>query len=128
MISQMNFQGTVYVPESENWNAHEHYDDQLTWEWEALSISTVVAFWIPRELETMPAFTTNVEFGLMVASGKAVLGFPQDAPKMKYLAALGGRYNVLITHTLEETMRMAVWKAQKPYAAIYSEHVERMRW
>lgn len=128
MLKQMKFEGNVYVPECEDWLAHEHYDNQLTWEWEALSISTVVIFWVPRDLETMPAFTTNVEFGLTVASGKAILGFPEDAPKMKYLAALGSRYNVWISHTLEETVRMAVWRAQKPYAATYGEHVERMKW
>lgn len=106
--NDFHFNGTVYVPEDSNWTARNSYDDQLSWEWEAMSISTVILFWVPRNLDNMPAFTTNVEFGLQVMSGKCVLGYPADAPKLRYLDALGRRYNVPIAHTLQDTIWMAL--------------------
>ncbi len=115
LLEKIGFDGNVYVPESEDWAKHNHYDDQVQWEWEALSISTIVLFWIPRDLNDMPAFTSNVEFGLTVAGGKAILGYPKGAPKMNYLAALAQRHNVLVAHNLEEALHLAVWRAQKPY-------------
>lgn len=111
-----NFDGIVYVPESCDWMMKNHYDTQITWEWEAISISTVVMFWVPRDLADMPAFTTNVEYGFMAASGKCVLGYPKNALKMNYLAALAERYHVPISHTLEETLKLTIQKTQYPYS------------
>jgi Nucleoside 2-deoxyribosyltransferase like len=108
----MNFDGTVFVPESEDWVFSANYDDQVRWEWEALNQSTVVAFWIPRELEAMPAFTTNVEFGLLAASGKILIGYPQGAPKMRYLHELANRYHAPVYHTLNDLLLKAVERAQ----------------
>ena len=55
------------------------------WEREALTDATVIVFWIPRKLPEMPAFTTNVEFGYWLRSGKVIYGRPDDAAKIKYL-------------------------------------------
>ena len=65
-------------------------------------------FWVPRELRTMPAFTTNVEFGIWADSGKAVLGYPPKAPKCRYLDWLAGRHRVPVRHTLPETVAAAL--------------------
>ncbi len=115
LLTTMGFHGAVYVPESENWEPHDHYDSQVDWEWEALNASTVVVFWIPRHLETLPAFTPNVEFGLSIQSGKVVLGYPEGAPKNKYLDRLAKRYGAPVFHTLEETLRAAVEKTKQPF-------------
>jgi hypothetical protein len=86
-IRFLNFEGTVFVPEVEDGVWRELYDDQVNWEKEALYRSTVILFWVPRDIETMPAFTTNVEFGYWVAKdpSKIIYGRPNDAPKTKYL-------------------------------------------
>lgn len=42
-----------------------HGDGNAQNEWEHLAIEScdVLMFWVPRDLETLPGFTTNVEFG-----------------------------------------------------------------
>lgn len=55
------------------------------WERIALAEATVIMFWIPRCFPNIPAFTTNVEFGYWLHSGKVVYGRPNNASKIKYL-------------------------------------------
>jgi hypothetical protein len=47
----------------------------------------MILFWIPRELDKMPAFTTNVEFGYWLAKtpSRIIYGRPDNARKIKYL-------------------------------------------
>jgi hypothetical protein len=115
LLEALGLEGKVYVPETADWSAHAQYDGQIQWEWEALNAATVVAFWVPRDLVAMPALTTNVEFGLLVQSGKLVLGYPQDAPKMKYLARLAERHGAPVLHDLEATLRAAVEMTRRPF-------------
>lgn len=84
-LEKMGFDGVVYVPEYSTWKPKADYVDQAMWEREALTNATVILFWIPRSLPDMPAFTTNVEFGYWLHSGKVVYGRPDDASKIKYL-------------------------------------------
>ncbi len=85
ILKQLNFDGLVYVPEYSTWKPKEDYVDQAMWERDALTNATVIAFWIPRQLPDMPAFTTNVEFGYWLHSGKIIYGRPDEASKIKYL-------------------------------------------
>jgi hypothetical protein len=57
------------------------------WERKGLDNATCIVFWIPRDIETLPAFTTNVEFGEYVATrgDRVAYGRPDQAPKMRYL-------------------------------------------
>ncbi|WP_275408157.1 nucleoside 2-deoxyribosyltransferase domain-containing protein [Streptomyces sp. SID7909] len=71
---------TVFSPESRDSIRAAHYDDQVGWETEAREQADVVLYWIPRDLETLPGFTTNVEFGLDIAQRNIVLGCPPDCP------------------------------------------------
>lgn len=114
-LRSMGFQGAVLVPERADWSTMEHYDDQVHWEWEGLSICTVALFWVPRDLADMPAFTTNVEFGMLAASSKAILAHPPEAPKMRYLDALAHRHGVLTAHGLDEGLRLAMRRAERPF-------------
>ena len=84
-LEQLGFDGVVYVPEYSSWKPKTDYVDQAMWEREALSEATVILFWVPRKLPDMPAFTTNVEFGYWLHSGKVIYGRPDDAEKIKYL-------------------------------------------
>lgn len=110
ILQHYNFEGTVYVPEDRREGAKFDYDDQVHWEWTALESSTVIVFWVPRELDTMPAFTTNVEFGLYVRNGRVLLGYPEGAPKMTYLDALAQRFKVPVFHDLDELIAVAIMR------------------
>lgn len=127
ILARIGFDGDVFVPEAPNWEQHGNYDGQVLWEWEALSQSTVAAFWIPREILhvidgqnelKMPAFTTNVEFGLYAKSGKAILGYPAGAQKIAYLDALARRYSmpVVAGGDLETFLQASVDLAHSLYA------------
>jgi len=121
LLKQAGFPGTVYTPETSNNNWTHEYYNQIEWEWSALQMSTVVLFWVPRELTDMPAFTTNVEFGYLASSGKVLLGSPEGAPKMKYLQALAARHNIPIYSDLELIVTEAVTRAAHPYRSINDE-------
>lgn len=85
VLEESGYDGVVFVPEDENGEWRHSYLEQVEWESSGLHFADIIVFWVPRELETMPAFTTNVEFGHWVASGKVVLGYPPGAPKNRYL-------------------------------------------
>lgn len=85
ILEEIGFDGIVYEPEYSNKIAKESYDDQAMWEREALTAASLIIFWIPRDLPKMPAFTTNVEFGYWIHTGKILYGRPDDAEKIKYL-------------------------------------------
>ena len=93
LLEEYGYKGTVYVPERRDWKVKFDYTDQVDWELTALSRTYAYVFWIPRDLKTMPAFTTNIEFGMCVNNWvvKMVYGRPNDAPKNRYLDHL---YNV----------------------------------
>lgn len=117
ILEQLGYDGTVFIPEVRDGDWEVEYDKQIHWEWEALNQCTVAAFWIPRNLESMPGFTTNVEYGLMIHSSKAVLGRPYNAPKMRYLDALAQRYNVPVYGGFYAFLEECIRKTQKPFGA-----------
>lgn len=84
-LEKLGFDGIVYVPEYSSWKPKEDYVDQAMWERNALTEATIILFWIPRKLPELPAFTTNVEFGYWLPSGKVIYGRPNNATKIKYL-------------------------------------------
>ena len=115
ILKALNFDGTVFIPEDDSWAYKDNYDDQVEWELQALHSASVIAFWVPRELNLMPAFTTNVEFGMLAHRQNVVLGYPKNAPKMKYLETIANLYYVPTCHSLQETMIYAVGMANKPF-------------
>ncbi|MFV8753097.1 nucleoside 2-deoxyribosyltransferase domain-containing protein [Nannocystaceae bacterium ST9] len=94
-LERAGFDGVVFVPEDEHATWSHSYVEQITWEQEGLEMADRIVAWVPRELETMPAFTTNVEFGEFLRTGKLLYGRPSEAPKTRYLderyAAVLGR-------------------------------------
>ncbi|GAA1376652.1 nucleoside 2-deoxyribosyltransferase domain-containing protein [Streptomyces beijiangensis] len=102
---------TVLTPESRGGVRAEHYDDQVGWETEARGAADAILFWIPRDVLTLPGFTTNVEFGLDVSTGKAVLGCPPDCPnpaRNRYLIYVAQRHGVPVRETLAATVTVAL--------------------
>lgn len=86
-LRKNNFSGTVFFPEWKDntkpngWS----YSSQVDWEKKYLKASSAIVFWIPRDLDVLPAFTTNIEFGEYLNSGKIFIGAPETAEKNEYL-------------------------------------------
>lgn len=100
-----------HSPESPGGFRAEHYDDQVEWETEARANADAILFWIPRDLTTLPGMTTNVEFGLDVSTGRAVLGCPPDCPNPesnRYLIHVAHRHQVPVHETLPNTVTAAL--------------------
>lgn len=111
ILSTMGYTGVVFVPLPRDGEWLANYDAQVDWELDYLELARAVAFWIPRNLMHLPGFTTNVEYGLYLRSGKAILGYPLDAVKVRYLHHAAKRFGVPIFNTLEETMWCAIQKS-----------------
>jgi hypothetical protein len=104
ILEGLGFEGTVFVPLPRDGVWSQDYGEQVEWELEYLGEASRIVFWIPRDLEMLPGFTTNVEFGMYASSEKVVLGFPKGTPHMRYLAYLAGRNEVPVFNTLEEAI------------------------
>jgi hypothetical protein len=101
----------ILAPENPGGLRATEYEDQIEWEWAGLDQASAILFWIPRDLRTLPGFTTNVEFGFVVRSGRAVLGCPPDCPnpeRNRYLVRLARRFGVPVAQTLAETVAAAL--------------------
>ncbi|MEU6481997.1 nucleoside 2-deoxyribosyltransferase domain-containing protein [Streptomyces sp. NPDC047017] len=102
---------TVLSPESRNGQRADRYETQVDWETDARAAATAILFWIPRDLRTLPGMTTNVEFGLDVSSGRAVLGCPPDCPnpeRNRYLIYVARRHSVPVCETLPDAATAAL--------------------
>lgn len=113
LLSKMMFTGTVFIPLPRDGKWAENYDHQVEWELTYLQRALVIPFWIPRNLITLPGYTSNVEFGMFATSGKCVLGFPYDTPKMRYLEKVAKMHRIPICHTLQRTLRTAMMQCQE---------------
>ena len=112
ILQQIGFPGTVLIPERRDWVSSFDYIDQVEWEFTCLEAATVIAFWIPRDLVSLPGFTTNVEFGRYVGSGKCVYGRPASASKNRYLDWLYHKLTDALPYgTLDDALRAAVARA-----------------
>lgn len=111
-LSKMGFKGTILVPEKEVYTEHYQYEDQIEWEDEGLQAADLIVFWVPRNLENMPAFTTNVEFGEFLKSGKSILGYPMNAEKMRYLHKKALKYDIPIFHDMNQICTHIVFKSK----------------
>ena len=100
ILYELGFEGNVCVPEDrgEGVQVSCSYFDQIEWEHFGLNNSDVIVFWVPRNLDSMPAFTTNIEFGLYITSGRVIYGRPALAPKNKYLDYLYKKETQLEPH------------------------------
>jgi len=112
-LEAMQYDGVVYVPEDEAWTTFDddQYLQQVDWEQDAMRRSDVIVFWVPRDLTTLPGFSTNVEFGLWAQSGKVLFGGPDaETPKNRYLETLAApeRFGIPVFRTIDDVLRSAL--------------------
>lgn len=111
-LENQSYDGVVFVPEFRNGRCKMPdgwtYDMQCNWEHKCMDMSDIIIFWVPRKLKTMPAFTTNVEFGLYANSGKIILGAPPKAVNNGYLKFVAGKLAIPVSRTLADTVKNAV--------------------
>ena len=96
------FDGDILIPEPRNGKNTDEwtYSKQVDWEVKMLAKATVILFWVPRELASLPGFTTNIEFGEWMKSGKIVIGSPDSAVKVRYLQERCNRLKIEWANTL----------------------------
>ena len=109
LLNKIGYDGHVFVPEYRDTfsNGEINYKEQIDWETEGLNRADCIVFWVPRNLKTMPAFTTNIEFGAWAPTGKTIFGAPADAPKNDYLELKADEMSVPRFQSLEETIARA---------------------
>lgn len=93
ILEKIGYKGQVFTPERLVKSEKIDYIDQVEWENFGTENCNIIFFWIPRKLPEMPAFTTNVEFGRYVGSGKCLYGRPDDSEKNRYLDWLYKKLN-----------------------------------
>lgn len=112
VLKSLSFTGEVFIPipearfyggdDSADWT----YDNQIEWECTARHIADQIVFWVPRQIKAgMPGFTTNVEFGEDLASGKIIYGRPDDADKCRYLDKRIQGAGLNVYNTLESLLQ-----------------------
>lgn len=84
-LKDAGYDGVVFMPEPYDGVFRCTYDQQVEWEKRNLLLADLVVAWVPRDLQEMPAFTTNVEFGTFIDSGKLIYGRPDESQKNQYL-------------------------------------------
>ena len=110
ILEEFGYNGVVFVPE---WRGDKLFDDdEKAYEWEdqMLNAADCILFWVPRDMKTMPALTTNVEWGEWMRSGKVVFGAPPKDKERnnKYLRCKAEKYRLPHFFTLEDTVGKAV--------------------
>ena len=117
ILKELNFDGIVYIPESKTRVPGADcmpFEEIVEWEQTRLNSVSAIVFWIPREIIHMPAFTTNVEFGIYYKKGNAIYGRPRNAPKCKYQDYIYKRdVKEDPSETLKDTLSRAVSRASK---------------
>lgn len=108
ILRRLNYDGVVFVPEFRNGGQVICYDGQVEWEERYLNMADCILFWIPRDMKTMPALTTNTEWGVWCDSGKVVFGAPDNAEKVDYQRYYAQKLLVPASNNLEDTIRFAI--------------------
>lgn len=107
ILEKLEYHGAVFVPEPRT-GPFPDYITQISWEEEHLKKADLILFWIPRDMNTLPGLTTNIEWGRWESSGKVVLGYPSESDHMRYIAHYAEKYKVPTFSTLEDTLGKAV--------------------
>ncbi|MFE9424225.1 nucleoside 2-deoxyribosyltransferase domain-containing protein [Kitasatospora sp. NPDC006697] len=98
----------VFIPETRDGTRSSDYQAQLEWECRQRDRADEIIYWVPRAMGTMPALSTNVEFGHDLTSGRVVLGCPESADHVQLLQVLADTHDVPTAGLLPETVALAL--------------------
>ncbi len=101
-LKAKGFKGSVFAPENRVLGSPYDFDSQVPWEVQGLNKANLVIFWIPRKLDTMPAFTTNIEFGEFMHSGKIAVGYPPDSVNNRYIGKRCEMHDIPLFDTIDD--------------------------
>lgn len=93
-LRKSGYREHILIPEKKNREDGYDYDTQVEWEDKALNAVDLIVFWVPKNLDSMPGFTTNIEFGEWMKSGKVILGYPEQAYGMRYMNKKAVKYRI----------------------------------
>lgn len=116
ILKKLDYDGIVYVPEYKDGKGYNSSFEKVKYTWERNTYlnSTVILFWVPREIPNMLGLTTNVEFGYWLKSGKCIYGRPDFAQRTRYLDWLYNlEYNKEPYNNLEELLKETIKLANK---------------
>ncbi len=85
LLADLGYTGAVIIPEARTGEWRHSYAELADWEVAMRARADLIVFWVPRELNAMPALTTNVEFGEDYDSCRCLYGRPPQASKCRYL-------------------------------------------
>ena len=108
ILEELGYDGTVFIPLPADGDFSHGFDAQIHWERKHLDLADVIVFWVPRDLEKLPGFTTNVEFGTYHDTGRVIFGAPEGAPGTRYLQSMAVDVAMPICHDLRATLAAAV--------------------
>ena len=108
LLEKNGYDGVIFSPEDRSGKWKGSYIDQVEWEEKCLNIADCILTWLPREINTMPAFTTNYELGVWMDSGKVVFGAPDNAAKVRYQEYYAEKLKVPTANTLQDTVVSAI--------------------
>jgi len=113
ILRELKYDGVVLIPERSDWNTKFAYDDQVAWEEVGLRDCTEIVFWIPRNMDTLPGLTTNVEFGRWISkrNESVYYGRPDNAEHVRYLDWLHRKEKGAgsIFNSLDKLLGFVVW-------------------
>jgi hypothetical protein len=104
ILRDKGYTGNIFIPEKRGDHLSYEYETHTKWEEDHLNMASIILFWIPRELKLMPAFTTNIEFGEFMHSGKIILAYPKNAEKMRYLQVKAEMHNIPVFYNMEDAV------------------------
>lgn len=108
ILEELGYNGVVFVPEYPNGVVKPDYMGQVEWEEKYLNMADCILFWVPRKIKGMPAFTTNIEWGVWENSGKVVFGAPTWAAKVEYQKYYAKKLKVPLFDNLKGTIQAAL--------------------
>lgn len=138
LLERKKYDGVVYIPENRPGSKETVIPDNGYPEWEhhVMGMSDLILFWLPRDLTMtprsisdiakltvpelatykpwlkLPAYTTNVEFGLTAQFGKALFG-PIHGDKNEYLNFVADKFHIPKFYTLEGMLNEALFEILK---------------
>lgn len=112
-LEKKGFKSSIYAPENRIPGSHYDFDKQIPWEVKGLNKANLVVFWIPRKLDTMPALTTNIEFGEFMHSNKIVVGFPPESVNNRYIGKRCKMHKIPLFNSVDKMVKFICKKERE---------------